>query len=347
MNLFRELDEEITSALEINHPGDVDMECTTDHTDKGKKKELLLEKLHRIVSLEDEAVEEPLDEKEASECSVSERSLKRRRYVLLKPSFGYNVYPVRRLSTANDNCKRLRLIESTGLSQESSTKAELLDLWWNVVDKHVLLTGGLPSLPKYIPSESKFRGAEPLRTKDRSKKRFPHAYDFITFLTYYIRNKSNRSGESLLSLMNRNITTLSRIRRTHSKFLVLNANAEHNNQAAPVSGELPSDVDADEEPTIHESGWKVKGEVDQRSADDCLRWMTGKILQHAGFQGGSFPIACLLIAFNVTYDAGSATSALNVLMSVASEYLQNVGRTIRFLCDRYSHKMSPEVSFFL
>lgn len=41
--------------------------------------------------------------------------------------------------------------------------------------------------------------------------------------------------------------------------------------------------------------------------------------------------------------AGSSTAALDVLASVTSEYLQNVGRTIRFLCDKYSHTMTAEV----
>lgn len=35
--------------------------------------------------------------------------------------------------------------------------------------------------------------------------------------------------------------------------------------------------------------------------------------------------------------------ALDVLTGVASEYLLNVGRTIQFLSDKYSKKMSPEV----
>jgi hypothetical protein len=35
--------------------------------------------------------------------------------------------------------------------------------------------------------------------------------------------------------------------------------------------------------------------------------------------------------------------ALDVLANVASEYLLNVGRTMRFLCDKYGSKMTPEV----
>ena len=35
--------------------------------------------------------------------------------------------------------------------------------------------------------------------------------------------------------------------------------------------------------------------------------------------------------------------ALEVLAGVTSEYLLNVGRTMRFLCDKYDTKMTAEV----
>jgi transcriptional activator SPT7 len=41
---------------------------------------------------------------------------------------------------------------------------------------------------------------------------------------------------------------------------------------------------------------------------------------------------------------GTSKVALDVMSSVASEYLFNVGRTMRFLCDMFGQKMSPEVS---
>jgi hypothetical protein len=40
---------------------------------------------------------------------------------------------------------------------------------------------------------------------------------------------------------------------------------------------------------------------------------------------------------------GTSRVALDVLAGVASEYLLNVGRTIRFLCDKYSNSMTAEV----
>ncbi|KAJ6472676.1 hypothetical protein C8R47DRAFT_1145847 [Mycena vitilis] len=52
-------------------------------------------------------------------------------------------------------------------------------------------------------------------------------------------------------------------------------------------------------------------------------WMGSKVLEHAGFQGTS-------------------SLALDVLASVTSEYILNVGRTMRYMCDKYSLTMTPE-----
>ena len=41
---------------------------------------------------------------------------------------------------------------------------------------------------------------------------------------------------------------------------------------------------------------------------------------------------------------GTSKAALDVFASVASEYLFNVGRTLRYLCDKYAKQMSAEVS---
>lgn len=46
----------------------------------------------------------------------------------------------------------------------------------------------------------------------------------------------------------------------------------------------------------------------------------------------------------LTWDLGTAKSALDVLGGVASEYLLNVGRTIKLLSDKFANKMTPEVS---
>ena len=40
---------------------------------------------------------------------------------------------------------------------------------------------------------------------------------------------------------------------------------------------------------------------------------------------------------------GTSAIALDVIAGVTSEYLLNVGRTLRFLCDKYAKSMTPEV----
>ena len=47
--------------------------------------------------------------------------------------------------------------------------------------------------------------------------------------------------------------------------------------------------------------------------------------------------------FRPVISPGTSRAALDVLTGVAAEYLSNVGRTIRFLCDKYSTTMTPEV----
>ncbi|GAA94996.1 uncharacterized protein L969DRAFT_284974 [Mixia osmundae IAM 14324] len=53
-----------------------------------------------------------------------------------------------------------------------------------------------------------------------------------------------------------------------------------------------------------------------------LRKICAKMLSHAGFDG-------------------CAASALDMLMSVIIEYMNNVGRTLRLFCDRYGRALSP------
>lgn len=64
-------------------------------------------------------------------------------------------------------------------------------------------------------------------------------------------------------------------------------------------------------------------EIGERAAGSCLKWMNRKVLEHVGFQGAS-------------------GGALEVLTAVASEFLLNLGRTLRFLCDKYAHTMTSE-----
>jgi hypothetical protein len=44
-----------------------------------------------------------------------------------------------------------------------------------------------------------------------------------------------------------------------------------------------------------------------------------------------------------TVSSGSSSAALDVMVGVTSEYFLNVGRTLRFMCDKYAKSMTPEV----
>ena len=77
---------------------------------------------------------------------------------------------------------------------------------------------------------------------------------------------------------------MARVRRTHAKFVALNAAADSTNPAVPAP-EPATELEADEM-VLKEDGWRPRGEVGREAADDCLGWMGSKVLQHAGFQGG-------------------------------------------------------------
>ncbi|KAK1231020.1 Transcriptional activator spt7 [Marasmius sp. AFHP31] len=64
-------------------------------------------------------------------------------------------------------------------------------------------------------------------------------------------------------------------------------------------------------------------EMGSANADACLSWMNEKVLEHAGFQG-------------------SSKAALDVMTGVTADYLLNVGRTIKFLSDKFANSMSVE-----
>ena len=108
----------------------------------------------------------------------------------------------------------------------------------------------------------------------------------------------------------------------------------------------------DEEPWTVLRGKKSKiknlsgVEIGEANATDCLHWAGNKILEHVGFQGILFVFSSklALATFFLFFLAATSKVALDVLAAVTSEYLLNVGRTIRFLSDKFGKTMTPEVS---
>ncbi|KAI8971000.1 hypothetical protein BD414DRAFT_501326 [Trametes punicea] len=194
---------------------------------------------------------------------------------------------------------------------QSPVDRDVVELWWDAMRADDMIGNGLPTLvhaSSDIPSPVPISGipAPPRSSRRRKKKR-----------------QQTSPPNTLLFHMNNNIRTLRRVRTTHAKYSALVQSAEDSGGFAPPPvQDVPEELDD----VLDERQWKPPGaglELGAENADDCLHWMGMKVLEHAGFQGTS-------------------KMALDVLSSVTAEYLYNVGRTIRYLCDKYGNKMTAE-----
>lgn len=142
------------------------------------------------------------------------------------------------------------------------------------------------------------------------------------------KQATEQQQKTMLYHMNNNIRTLRRVRDVHARLTVLK---DSNNDDAPGGAQppelLPPPPLDDLGDAIDDKPWSVPAsglDIGEENADSCLHWTGSKVLEHAGFQGTS-------------------KVALDVLAGVTADYLLNVGRTIRFLSDKYGQKMTPEV----
>jgi transcriptional activator SPT7 len=93
---------------------------------------------------------------------------------------------------------------------------------------------------------------------------------------------------------------MKRVRHTHAKFTALNLSSSNNEDAEGGLSDIPgigSSVGEEEgmgidDDKVDETPWSLKGkgkvkgiEMGEENATDCVRWMGGKVLEHAGFQG--------------------------------------------------------------
>ncbi|KIK61029.1 hypothetical protein GYMLUDRAFT_586847 [Collybiopsis luxurians FD-317 M1] len=239
----------------------------------------------------------------------------------------------------------------------SPTDDELTQLWWTTVQSDAMLPNGLPEIPfpSSIPSHPFLKPPIPnsksaTAKKKKRRKKLPDSY------------RPEDKPKALLTLMNSNIRTIKRVRHTHARFAALGlakdtgaGNEDGDNETAATAYNAPGsaaagsgsgsglglgpgaggdamDVEEATDDRVDERPWEVptRGgrklsgiEMGDEYADDCVRWMNGKVLEHAGFQGTS-------------------KATLDVLSGVTSEYLLNVGRSIKFLVDKFAHTMSPE-----
>ncbi|KAF8608459.1 hypothetical protein BDV93DRAFT_487136 [Ceratobasidium sp. AG-I] len=132
------------------------------------------------------------------------------------------------------------------------------------------------------------------------------------------RLKGTKQGEShpgLGGLIYKNISTLHNIRRAHTKILILNAAAEESS-----TFELPPE-EPEPEPIPRPT---IPGlTLGEDSGAQCLHRVSSTILEHAGFEG-------------------SSQVSLNVLQHVVADYIMNVGRTFRFMSEKFGRNMNNE-----
>ena len=202
---------------------------------------------------------------------------------------------------------------------------DAVELWWDAMQSEAMLANGVPTL-RYSQSDDTTDSTPSQAVNDPP--RTPGAR---------LRKKRRKTGtgqaqNTLLYYMNNNINALRRVRGTHARLTALKESLD--DSAAPgVPGappipqfNIPIPITEEPEPTVDERAWRISGsgvDIGAENADDCLHWMGGKVLEHAGFQGAS-------------------KAAMDVLAGVTSDYLFNVGRTIRFMVDKYSKQMTPE-----
>lgn len=167
------------------------------------------------------------------------------------------------------------------------------ELWWGAVQSDALLANGLPGISRSSSSPIRSPTTQLLDGKAKLKRRRKRTKD--------------QQPKSLLAMMNTNIMTMKRVRHTHAKFAALNVNNSNNDDpesggmgdGAGFGGIVGVGIQDDEgigvmEDKVDELPWntKFKGkrrsrgiEIGEDNAFDCLRWMSGKVLEHAGFQG--------------------------------------------------------------
>ncbi|TFK71075.1 hypothetical protein BDN72DRAFT_487042 [Pluteus cervinus] len=249
-------------------------------------------------------------------------------------------------------------------------REQLSELWWAAVQSDSLLANGLPEIP--FASSS---AVAPTSPSSVTLTTHPQHSGSLSASRLSKGKKKKRTQEekpkALLTLMNNNIKTMKRVRHTHAKFAALGITAVKDDEGAEggidgasgmgglalpgtgygggglvgssqpgsstaVGGSIgPSAFDEDSvgalDERVDERPWRIRGkgkqragiEIGEKNAEDCVKWMDQKVLEHSGFQGAS-------------------KMALDVLASVTTDYLYNVGRTLRFLSDKYAQTMTPE-----
>lgn len=256
----------------------------------------------------------------------------------------------------------------------------LSHFWWEQVQSPFLAANAVPHIPFPLSSSSPYPNAGPSKTDEKPKlvkrkrrRKNPALRSSSSSASTLVENLDagahprmyKNESKSLLGIMSNNVRTMKRVRHTHAKFVALGLGKDgEDGEPGPSKVEVESmprvklehveeevgilDDRVDERPWIaglarSSSDGEDDVEVGERNATDCLHWMGEKMLEHVGFQG----LFLLVFSYCSVADGpglGTSKVALDVIAGVTSEYLMNVGRTIRYLIDKHGHSMSAEVS---
>ncbi|KAI0686712.1 hypothetical protein BC835DRAFT_1379004 [Cytidiella melzeri] len=222
----------------------------------------------------------------------------------------------RKLNGHVDNRPRKR-------ARTSPVGKDVTDLWWDAMQSNTMIGNALPTL-RYARSEDPSDISPPTSILDP-----PRRLGVRTGKKRKKRGPGPEADNTLLHHMNNNIRTFRRIQNAYGKLAVLKETLAAD-EAQPGGGSrstfVPPPAMNDLEDTVDDRPWRPPSsgiDLGEENSNDCLRWMSSKVLQHAGFQGTS-------------------KLALEVMVGIASDYLNSLGHTMRFLCDKYANKMSAE-----
>ena len=167
----------------------------------------------------------------------------------------------------------------------SSEEKDVTDLWWDALQSDTMIGNAIPTL-RYSSSEDPSDLPHPssiidpprrpgVRSGKKRKKRGP----------------GPEAQKTLLYHMNNNIRTFRRIQDAYGKVALLKEALAADEAQQGGDGRMPfvpPPALNDIEDKVDDRPWRPPGaglDLGEENADDCLRWMSSKVLQHAGFQG--------------------------------------------------------------
>ncbi|KAG8948806.1 Transcriptional activator spt7 [Tulasnella sp. 424] len=183
------------------------------------------------------------------------------------------------------------------------TTGQIMGEWWQAMGDSSLQMAGLPTLPQSTDvalSSPRIPRTSARRKNKRSTKRGA-------------ADKTPVPG--LRGTIERNISTLRRMRKIHAKVNALQAGEEPRRRS-------PSPPDITHRARRARKG-KIPLEGGEHVAKHKMNVFGSMLLEHAGFEGAS-------------------KAALNVLTAAAADYMMNLGKTLHLYTDKYGQQMTPE-----